>query len=203
MQRSMLILSAALLLAPLAVTAEESPLAIGKPAPDFTLQGVDGRQHSLTDTVADAKATVVVFTCNTCPFSQAYEPILIDLARAYEDKGVRFLLINSNDPQRKPGDSFEAMVERAKDKRYPFPYLHDTTQEVARSYGAQVTPHTFVLDAQKNLRYRGRINDNRDPEQVQSHDLTQALDALLSGKQVPVTDTRAFGCSIKWKKASS
>jgi peroxiredoxin len=203
MRRLTLILSACLLLAPLAAVADDSPLQIGKPAPGFTLQGVDGKEHSLSSYLDEAKATVVVFTCNTCPFSQAYEPVLIDMARSYAKKGVQFVLINSNDPERKPGDSFEAMVERAGDKDYPFPYLHDASQEVARSYGAMVTPHIFLLDAEQTLRYRGRVNDNRDPAQVESNDLINAIDAVLADKEVPVADTRAFGCSIKWKKASS
>jgi thiol-disulfide isomerase/thioredoxin len=144
-----------------------------------------------------------VFTCNTCPFSIAYEPILIDMAKHYEDQDVQFVLINSNDPVVKPGDSFDAMVACAAEKKYPFPYLFDDTQKVAESFGAKVTPHIFLVDSKQVLRYRGRINDNRDPEEVESHDLMQAIDALLAGKEIEVTDTAAFGCGIKWKKASS
>jgi len=188
------------------LAAEE--LAIGATAPGFKLKGTDGRMSALADFVTErpnrkpAAAVVVVFTCNQCPFSKAYEPVLIELASRYEKDRVRFVLINSNDPEVAPGDSYEKMVELAREKKYPFPYLYDATQAIATAYGAKVTPHIFLLDDKLVLRYRGRINDSRAPEQVKSHDLVAALDAVLAGKEVATTETKAFGCTIKWKKAS-
>lgn len=195
--------AAALLTAPFA-SADE--LAVGTKGPDFTLLGVDGKQHALAEVgTKDGKpaaATVVVFTCNHCPFSQAYEPVFLDMAKQYADKSVSFVFINSNDPQVAPGDSYEKMQERAKDKAYPFPYLYDATQAVAKAYGARVTPHVYVLDAQQVLRYRGRVNDNKDQTQVKSNDLITAIDGLLAGKAIETAETKAFGCGIKWKKES-
>ena len=201
MRRFPLTLLLAVLALPLAASADK--LEIGNAVPAFQMAGTDGKIHSLKDYTAESKATVVVFTCNTCPYSKAYEPILIDMANHYESKGVQFVLINSNDPELKPGDSFGAMIELADQKKYPFPYLYDATQGVAKSFDALVTPHVYLVDDTQVLRYRGRVNDNRDTEQVKSHDLMQAIDAVLAGEEVEVTDTKAFGCGIKWKKASS
>lgn len=202
MHRSVLIPLLALLAVPLAATADDK-LTIGKEVPAFELTGIDGKSHALKDYTEESKATVIVFTCNTCPYSIAYEPILIDMAKQYADKGVQFVLINANDPVVKPGDSFEAMVARAADKKYPFPYLYDATQDVAKSFDAMVTPHVFLVDDKQVLRYRGRVNDSRNAEEVKSHDLMQAIDALLDGTEITVNDTHAFGCGIKWKKTSS
>jgi thiol-disulfide isomerase/thioredoxin len=191
----------------LGVAAHAGELAIGAKGPDFTLVGTDGKKHTLAAIVAPEngaapKAVAVVFTCNHCPYSQAYEPVLIDLAKEYTERGVTFVLVNPNDAKVQPQDSFDKMVERAKDKGYPFVYLHDATQEAARAYGALVTPHIFLLDSDRVLRYRGRINDNRDPEKAASHDLVNAMEALLDGQEIETTTTRAFGCTIKWKKES-
>jgi thiol-disulfide isomerase/thioredoxin len=149
-----------------------------------------------------AAATVVVFTCNHCPFAKAYEPVLLDMAKSYAAKNVAFVFINSNDPAVAPDDSYENMQARAKEKGYPFPYLFDATQEAAKAYGAMVTPHVFLLDQERVLRYRGRVNDNRDPAAVTSNDLVNAIDALLAGKPVETAATKAFGCSVKWRKTS-
>jgi len=201
---AVLTLGSAAITRPLA--AEE--LAIGASAPAFSLKGTDGAMSALSDFVTAAKdrkpaaAVVVVFTCNHCPFAKAYEPILIDLATRYAEHNVRFVLINSNDPKVAPEDSYEKMLERANEKKYPFPYLYDANQAIATAYGATVTPHIFLLDDKLVLRYRGRVNDHRDPAQVKSHDLVAAIDALLAGKEVAVPTTKAFGCTIKWKKAS-
>lgn len=194
---------AALAAAPLA-SADE--LAVGTKGPDFKLMGVDGKERTLAQVATkDGKpvaATVVVFTCNHCPFAQAYEPVLLDMAKNYADKSVSFVFINSNDPQVAPDDSYEKMQARAKDKGYPFPYLYDATQTVAKAYGARVTPHVFVLDDKQVLRYRGRVNDNKDQTQVKANDLVNAIDGLLAGKPIETAETTAFGCSIKWKKSS-
>ncbi len=180
----------------------DTELELGAKGPAFELKGTDGKNHSLAGFVKEAKATVVVFTCNTCPFSLAYEPVLLEMAAAYAEKTVRFVLINSNSVEIQPGDSFDAMVARAKDKKYPFAYLYDESQAVATAYGAQRTPHVFVLDAAGVCRYRGRNDDTAKREEVKTHDLANAIDAIVAGKEVSVNATKAFGCTIKWKKTS-
>jgi peroxiredoxin len=177
-------------------------LAVGTAAPAFSLPGTDGKAHSLADYGDKVHAVAVVFSCNHCPYAKAYEPVLIDLAKKYADKGVEFVLISSNDMNKVPEDSFDNMKQRAKEKEYPFPYLFDETQVVAHAYGARVTPHVFLLDSKHVLRYRGRVNDKQDPTQVKSNDLVDALDALLAGKEIATNSTKAFGCGIKWKPAS-
>lgn len=191
-----------------AAAAEPAPnaLAIGAKAPDFRLPGVDGKTYTLND-FARARVLVVIFTCNHCPTAQAYEDRIIQMARDYRDKGVAVVAVNPNDPQAVRldelgytdlGDSFEDMKRRAKDKKFPFPYLDDgQTQATARAYGVLATPHTFIFDDQRRLRYVGRIDD-AEVKTVTSHDARNALDALLAGQPVPVERTRVFGCSTKW-----
>jgi peroxiredoxin len=181
---------------------KDAELEIGAKAPGFELRGTDGKKHSLEGYLEESKATVVIFTCNTCPYSQAYEPVLLEMVQQLGKQPVSFVLINSNSPEVQPGDSFKAMVERAKEKKYPFDYLQDETQDVATAYGAQRTPHVFLLDADGVLRYRGRIDDNVKREEVKSHDLSAAIQALLAGEEVTEPATKAFGCTIKWKKTS-
>ena len=175
----------------------------GTAAPAFALQNVDGKTVSLAD-FADAKAIVVVFTCNHCPFSQAYEPRLIQMQKDYADKGVKLVLINPNDPKKQPEDSFEKMKKRAADKSYPFPYLYDSTQEIAKAYGAFRTPEVYLLSpADMTVQYRGRIDDNTEVKSVKKRDLRDALELLLAGTpdQIAERSTKAFGCTIKWKDA--
>jgi len=172
-------------------------LEIGEKAPDFTLAGTDGRVYSLA-TFKDAKAVVVVFTCNHCPVAKAYEDRLIDLAKRYAEQGVAVVAINPNDPTIVPEDSFENMVKRAKAKSYPHPYLYDADQSVAKAYGATCTPHVFVLDRERKLAYVGAIDDNNDPRRVKEHWLENALDALLKDQTPDLQVTRQRGCSIKW-----
>jgi peroxiredoxin len=193
-----------------AAAADVKPLAIGSPAPDFNLPGVDGKQHTLGE-YKDAKVLVVVFTCNHCPTAQAYEQRLIDLTNDYRDKGVAVVAINPNDPKALRldelgytdlSDSLEEMKIRAAERKFPFPYLHDgDTQSVAHAYGCLATPHVFIFDSDRKLRYQGRIDDS-DVKQVKSHDARNALDALLAGKPVPVEKTNVFGCSTKWSDKS-
>ena len=189
--------------APALAGPQDPELEVGKKGPAFALKGTDGEKHELAQFVSKAKATAVVFTCNTCPYAQAYEPVLLEMAAKYAGKPVAFVLVNSNSPEVQPGDSFDAMVQRSKEKKYPFAYLQDETQAIATAYGAQRTPHIFLLDANGVLRYRGRIDDTVKREEVKEHDLDNAIDALLAGKEVPVKSTKAFGCTIKWKKSSS
>lgn len=177
-------------------------LTIGAKGPDFNLKGTDGQMHSLA-AAAGKKGTAVIFTCNECPFSKGYEDRLIALAKSFEPKGIGFIAINSNDPTIVPGDSFDFMVKRAKEKGFPYPYVIDETQKVAAAYGARVTPHIFLLDSTGKLAYRGRVDDSLKADEVKSHDFEQALEALASGKPVPVADTKAFGCGVKYSKASA
>jgi peroxiredoxin len=177
-------------------------LALGAAGPEFELKGVDGKVRSL-GAAKDARAVVLIFTCLSCPYARAYEDRVIDLARDYSKRGVQFMAIMSNDPSIVPADSFDKLKARSEEKKYPFPYLVDEKQEVAKAYGAQVTPHVFVLGADRTLAYRGRIDDSTDVAKVTQSDLRNALDALLAGKEVAAASTKAFGCSIKWKKEKS
>ena len=183
-----------------------APLEIGAPAPDFDLPGVDGANHALKD-YADAKALVVVFTCNHCPTAQAYEGRLKKLHADYTPKGVAIVAISPNDPRAVRldelgytdlGDSFEDMKIRARDHKYPYPYLYDgETQAVAKAYGCLATPHVFIFDADRKLRYQGRFDD-AEVKTPKSHDAVAALDAVLAGEPVVRPVTRVFGCSTKW-----
>jgi peroxiredoxin len=189
-------------------------LRIGAAAPDFALPGVDGRTHKLSE-YSRAKVLVVVFTCNHCPTAQAYEARSAKLAADYRNQGVVLVAISPNDPlavrldelgYTDVGDSFEDMKIRAKDRGFKFHYLYDgDKQEVSKAYGPIATPHVFVFDADRKLRYTGRVDDNaRDPTAVKSPDARNAIEALLAGKPVPVETTKPPGCSIKWsdKRAS-
>lgn len=187
--------------------ADVETLAIGAPAPDFSLPGVDGKTYTLAD-FSDADVLVIVFTCNHCPTAQAYEARLQQLAADYKDKGVALVAISPNDPlavrldelgYTDVGDSFDDMKNRAVLRGFTFPYLYDgDVQEVSKAYGPVSTPHVFVFDKERKLRFAGRIDDNDDPEKVKSHDTRNAIDALLEGKPVPVETTKTRGCSIKW-----
>ena len=161
-------------------------LRVGEKASDFKLPGVDGKNHTLTELTNGHKAVVVVFTCNHSPHAKAYEERLIALQRDYEKKRVQFLCINSNDASSYPEDSFDQMKVRAAKKGFNFPYLRDELQVVARAYGAECTPETFLLDGSYTLRYNGRIDDNwQNPSAVNSNDLRDALDALLPARKLP------------------
>jgi thiol-disulfide isomerase/thioredoxin len=190
-------LAAVVLLSAAPATADE--LAIGAVGPSFNLKGTDGQMHSLS-ALAGKKGTAVIFTCNECPYAKGYEDRLIALAKEYQPKGIAFVAINANDPAVVPGDGFESMVRRAQDKGLPYPYLNDTTQEIAAAYGARVTPHIYLLDASGKLVYRGRVDNSVKTEEVKEHDFSAALDAVLAGRPVPVAETKAFGCGIKWAK---
>jgi peroxiredoxin len=171
--------------------------AVGDTAPAFTLPDTDRNEHSLAD--GTFLANVVVFTCNHCPYALAWQDRIADAARDYADRGVRFLAINSNDAERYPRDSFEAMQKRVRDEDWPLPYLRDETQQVAGDYGARVTPDVFVIDGNGTLRYRGAPDaDYGDPSQHAAW-LRQALDAVLDGGTPDPAETEPVGCSIKWK----
>ncbi len=189
-----------------AAAAPVQPLEIGAAAPDFALPGVDGKTYRLADFAA-AKVLVVIFTCNHCPTAQAYEDRLLRLQADFQDRDVAVVAISPNDPlavrldelgYTDASDSLEDMKIRAKDRGFTFPYLYDgDTQVTSRALGVLATPHVFIFDAQRRLRYQGRIDD-ADISAVQSHDARNAIEALLAGRPVPVETTRVFGCSTKW-----
>jgi peroxiredoxin len=174
-------------------------ISIGDQAPDFQLPDTDGRTWSAADSNG-APATVVVFTCNHCPYALAWHDRLADTARDYAEEGVRFLAVNANDAVRYPRDSFDAMKARVDREDWPMPYLHDATQEVAHAYGAKVTPDVFVLDAGGRLRYRGAPDGDYDDPGQRAAWLREALDAVLAGQDPARPETKPVGCSIKWRK---
>ena len=186
---------------------QPSTLPFGSSAPDFNLQGVDGRTHNLKE-FAEAKILVIVFTCTHCPTAQYYEERLKQLTADYKDKGVALVAIMPNDPKSVRldelgwtdlSDSFEEMKIRAQDRHFNFPYLYDGDSETAaRAYGPVATPHAFVFDADRKLRYVGAIDDSERIQHVTKHYLRDALDALLAGKEPVVTKTKVVGCSVKW-----
>lgn len=175
-------------------------IEIGEKIKSFKLKNVDGSIVSSEEITSNTKGTVVIFSCNHCPYVLAWEDRMVSLGKAYQAKGIHFVLINANDAVKYPADSFSEMVSRAKEQAYPFPYLHDESQEVARSYGASKTPEVFVFDSKGLLRYHGRIDDDyEDPKAVRSHDLREALEAVLAGCEPKTMKTSPVGCSIKWK----
>lgn len=185
-----------MLLASMASAAET--VAIGAKAPSFNLvNAVDGKAIAFKP---EANAlSVVVFTCNQCPYAKAFEPRLIDIAKQYQGKNVKFYLIDPNDDTKYAEETMENMKARAVEKGYPFPYLKDGDSTIAKAYGARVTPHVFVVDKGGVVRYRGYVDDTAKPAERKVTGLTDALDSLLAGQQVATPVTREFGCSIKWK----
>jgi peroxiredoxin len=190
----------------MAVT-ESTMMELGRTAPSFELPaanpGVDdhgGDTRSLDD-YDDAEALVVVFMCNHCPYVKHVEDELLNVAREYQEEGVQFVGICSNDAENYPDDSFDSMAERAEAKDYPFPYLQDESQEVARAYEAACTPDFYVFDADRRLAYRGRFDETR-PDGGEPHggDLRQALDELLEEGEVTMEQKPSMGCNIKWKE---
>ncbi len=175
----------------------------GDPARDFRLKNVDGRMVSMAD-YKDAKGFILIFTCNHCPYSVAYEDRIIDLQRKYAPLAYPVIAVNPNDPAVQAADSYEKMIERARDKKFNFPYLFDDGQKVFPHYGATRTPHVFILEKVDNdliVRYIGAIDDNHEDEAaVKVKYVEDAVDALLAGKQPPVAETRAIGCTIKVQK---
>ena len=177
---------------------------VGDTVADFKLKNVDGKMVSLSD-YKNSKGVIVIFDCNTCPYSKKYNDRIIALNQKYASKGFPVVTINSNDPEVSDGDSFEEMVDLAKRKNYDFPYLVDETQNVARAFGATNTPHVFVL--QRNgkdfkVAYIGAIDNNsRDASAADKKYVEEAVEALLAGKDVPTNKTKAVGCGIKWKDA--
>ncbi|HKW04441.1 MAG TPA: thioredoxin family protein [Nitrososphaerales archaeon] len=173
-------------------------LQLGVVAPDFSdLKATDGRSYSLRS-FDKSPILVVIFSCNHCPYVQAYEDRMIEIQEDYAQKDVQLVAINSNDDRAYPEDSYEKMIERAREKKFNFIYLRDQDQKVVDAYGGVCTPHVFVFDGSRKLRYRGRIDDSRDLTKVKSKDLRNALDDILAQRRVKIPDTKPFGCSIKW-----
>lgn len=178
----------------------QTEIALDTSAPDFRLPGTDGRTYSLKD-VAGEKGTVIVFICNHCPYVKAVIGRLVTDARVLMSEGVGFAAICSNDALSYPEDSFPKMGEFARKHDFPFPYVHDETQEVARAYGAVCTPDFFGFDADLKLRYRGRLDEGRTapPPANARRELLEAMRAIASGAPAPANQVPSIGCSIKWK----
>jgi len=178
----------------------------GDKARDFNLKNIDGTMMSLATNKLATKGAIVIFTCNHCPFSIAYEDRINALNKKYQLQGYPVVAINPNDPAIEADDSYANMQQRAKDKAFTFPYLLDNTQEIARTYGAARTPHVYVLKKEGSdfvVKYVGAIDDNKDaPEAVTKKYVESAVNELIAGKEVSQNFTKAIGCGIKWKKAN-
>jgi peroxiredoxin len=181
---------------------KDSNYGVGDTVSDFKLKNVDGSEMSLSS-FKDAKGVIVIFDCNTCPFSRAYNDRIIALDKKYKDQGFPVIAINANDPAKSPGDSFEDMVSHAKSHGYTFPYLFDESQSVAKSFGATNTPHVFLLKKSGEtfkVAYIGAIDNNaRDSAAADKKYVETAIEELLANKPVSTTKTKAIGCGIKWK----
>jgi glutathione peroxidase-family protein len=183
--------------------SDKSGYSVNDVATDFSLKNIDGKWVSLKD-YKDAQGIILIFTCNHCPFSVAYEDRIIALHKAFAKKGFPVVAINSNDAIAYPSDSYEEMIVRAKEKKFPFAYLHDATQKYAHLYGAVKTPHVFVLRKLQDqfiVSYIGAIDDNsNEPELVKMKYVENAVESILAGKEVKPDFTKAVGCGIKWKQ---
>lgn len=193
------LLACVALLVPAAAHAD--PLALGARAPmaDVAMKNVDGKSHTVAG-LAGKKGTLVIFTCNSCPWAQAWEERIVALGNAWAKKGIGAIAINPNDPAVKSEDGMAAMKKRAKDRGMAFPYVVDATSGVARAFGATRTPEVFLFDAEGKLVYHGAIDDNaREPEKVTARYLEDALEAVAGGRDVTLAQTKAFGCTIKFR----
>lgn len=175
------------------------PIGATIPMQDVTMKNVDGEELNLKSIVKPA-GTLVVFTCNHCPFAKQWESRIVELGNTYEAKGIGVIAINANDPKEYEEDSFSVMQQRAKEKGMEFPYVVDATSNVARAFGATKTPEAFLFDKNMKLVYHGAIDDNgKDPSKIENAYLKLALEALLSGEPVPVPETKSIGCTIKFR----
>jgi len=175
-------------------------LNLGSRSPEFNnLPGTDGKKHSLKN-FAEHKCLVIVFSCNHCPYVQAYEARMIAFQRDYAPKGVQLVAVNSNETANYPEDNFEEMVKRSQQQGFNFPYLRDDDQSVAEVFGATHTPEFFLFDQKRVLRYHGKMDDNyQTPGAVKVHYLRNAVDAVLAGEEIREKETYSIGCTIKWK----
>lgn len=181
------------------ITMATNNLKIGSSAPDFNLPGVDNKNYALSS-FKDKRIIIIIFSCNHCPYVQAYEERIKQIQENFYEKGVQIIALSSNDAEKYPEDSFKKMKERAEQKKFNFPYLYDADQSVARAFDATHTPEVFVFDENRRLAYHGKIDDNwQDTEKVKSNYLQEALNEILTGKEVSVPETYSIGCTIKWK----
>jgi|TARA_Y100000310_G_scaffold76291_2_gene72777 peroxiredoxin len=179
------------------VLTESTMVKLGSPAHGFSLPDTNGKNVSLSD--FDSDALVVIFTCNHCPYAKAVEDRLIVLGNDYQNQ-TDFVLISSNEIENFPDDSPEKLAERHRAKSYPFPYLFDESQEVAKAYSAVCTPDIFLYNKDRKLKYRGRLDDNwKEPDNVTREELRMAIDAVLSGNEIDFDQVASMGCNIKWK----
>ena len=195
------LLALAALAAPLFADDAPKALAIGTAIPmaDQKMKNVDGKEVAVAD-VKGAKGTLVIFTCNACPWAKAWEDRIVALGNEYKGKGIGVIAVNSNDPGKVAEDGYDQMKSRYQEKKFAFPYVVDSTSGVARAYGATRTPEAFLFDAQGKLVYHGTIDDNaQEPDKVSTRYLSDALAAVSSGKEVAVKETKAMGCGIKFR----
>jgi peroxiredoxin len=179
-----------------------SKLKIGSVLPSFNLKGTDDKLYS-DKSFKDKKILVLIFSCNHCPYVQAYEERMKQIQKEFSGKGVQMIAVNSNDEISYPDDSFENMKRRAKNKNYNFPYLRDENQSAAKDFDATHTPEIFVFNDERKLAYHGKIDDNwKEPERVKSEYLKDAIIQLLNGEEISVPETFSIGCTIKWKESS-
>lgn len=177
----------------------DNKLKINSILPEFNLPGTDGSIYS-SQSFTDKKILIVIFSCNHCPYVQAYEQRIIGLQNEFKESGVQFIAISSNDASKYPEDSFDEMKKRAESKNFNFPYLYDQSQEIAIAFGATHTPQVFLFNSEKKLKYEGKIDDNwQEPELVNSRYLRDAILEVLDRKDVSVPETFSIGCTIKWK----
>jgi peroxiredoxin len=192
-----IVLSAALAL--VSFTTRTDGYKVGDTATDFSLKNIDGKTVSLAD-YKKAKGYIVIFTCNHCPYAKMYEDRIVALHAKYAETGYPVVAINPNDSSREPEDSFENMQKRAQDKGFKFAYLLDETQEIANKFGATKTPHVFLLDKNRVVKYIGAIDNNpKEADKADTKYLENAIDALKAGIEIKETSTKAVGCTIKWK----
>lgn len=186
----------------LCLAAVTGARADGIPAADVKMRNVDNRQLSIAD-IKGAKGTLVIFSCNHCPFVKAWEKRIADIGKAALAQGIGVIQINPNDPAKQPQDSFEEMQKRAKERGFAFPYVVDETSDVARAFGATRTPEVFLYDAQGRLVYTGAVDDDKDEAKVTKRFLQDAIAALLAGKDPDPKSTKSVGCTIKWREKKS
>ena len=177
----------------------DNKLKINSLLPEFHLPGTDGNMYS-SDSFSNKEILIVIFSCNHCPYVQAYEQRIIELQNEFNENSVQIVAISSNDAVKYPEDSFDEMKKRAESKNFNFPYLYDQSQEIAKVFGATHTPQVFLFNSEKKLKYEGKIDDNwQEPELVNSRYLRDAILEVLNGKDVSVPETFSIGCTIKWK----
>lgn len=178
----------------------DNKLKIDSLLPQFNLPGTDGNSYS-SEGFKNKNIMIVIFSCNHCPYVQAYEERMINLQKEFKDRGVQIVAINSNYDSKYPEDSFDEMKKRAVERKFNFPYLRDETQKIAKAFGASYTPQIFLFNKERKLKYEGKIDDNwQEPDRVQNHYLRDAITEVLDEREVSIPETFSIGCTIKWKE---